>query len=117
MDDSVQVEPVEVPMSQQSTGSSDGERRPKRPRCEHQMRLAAQQFDPESLMDMPLMAAFFGGKSLPTISRWRKHEDLNKRLPPPNLHIGAVPYWKRSTIIAYRDHLAALEAAKKQVEA
>jgi hypothetical protein len=95
-------------MSPQSAASSEGERKPKRARRDHQMRMAAQQFDPESLMDMPLLAVFFGGKSLPTISRWRKDPDPNKRLPPPDLFMGAVPYWKRRTIIAYRDRLAEL---------
>jgi hypothetical protein len=99
-------------MSQQSTGLSKDERKPKRIRRDHQMRMAAQMFDDESLMDMPLLCMFFGGKSLPTISRWRKDPDPNKRLPPPDLHIGAVPYWKRKTIIAYRDRLATLQQSR-----
>jgi hypothetical protein len=107
MDDSVRINP-EVIMSQQSTGLSDGERKPKRSRREHQMRMAAQQFDPESLMDMPLVAMFFGGKSLVTVSRWRSHHDVDRRFPPPDLYIGSVPYWKRGTVIAYRDRMVEL---------
>jgi hypothetical protein len=107
MDDSVRISP-EVIMSQQSTGLSDGERKPKRSRREHQMRMAAQLFDPESLMDMPLIAMFFGGKSLMTVSRWRNHPDVSRRFPPPDLYIGSIPYWKRGTVIAHRDRMVEL---------
>ena len=100
-------------MSQQSTGLSKDERKPKRERRDHQMRMAAQVFDPESLMDMPLLCMFFGGKSLPTISRWRKDPNPVKRLPPPDLFIGNTPYWYRRTIVGYRDRLAALPPPDK----
>jgi hypothetical protein len=84
----------------------------KKLRREHDIRRAAQMFDPESCMDMPLLGAFFGGKSLPTISRWRKHPDPDKRLPAPDLFVGSVPYWFRKTIIAYRDRLAELQRSR-----
>jgi len=94
-------------MSQQSTGLSCDERNGKQSRRDHKMRVAASQFDAESLMDMPLIAMFFGGKSLATIARWRKNPDPERRFPEPDLHMGICPYWKRGTVIAYRDRLIA----------
>jgi hypothetical protein len=104
---------LEVSMSQQSIGRSDDERKGKgdaksKIRRKQQLLLASSSEDPEQLMDTPLLQIFFAGKSAMTIHRWRNHSDPERRFPPPDMHIGAIPYWFRRTIIAYRDRIAKL---------
>ena len=88
-------------MSQHSTGLSDGERK-RGPYKKRTIEGAAfPSSDPESLMDTVMLARHFGRQSKMAITRLRRHVDPETRLPPPDLYISQVPFWRRRTIDAY----------------
>src|SRR5215470_14701202 len=88
--------------------TAPGDDKPRRIRKHQQLILASSSEDPEQLMDTPLLCIFFAGRSAMTIHRWRNHPDPERRFPPPDMYIGTVPFWKRRTVIGYRDRVARL---------
>src|SRR5262249_33937348 len=68
-----------------------------------QQLLSTVALDPEAMMDSALVRAFFGGKSETTFHRWRHHPDPERRFPPADMVLGTIPYWKRATVLAFRD--------------
>jgi hypothetical protein len=70
--------------------------------------------DPEAMMDSPMIRAFFGGKGVTTFHRWCHDPDPAKRFPEADLYLGNVPYWKRRTVLEWRDRQAAMKGVRQQ---
>jgi hypothetical protein len=83
------------------------------PRKQQQL-LSTVALDPDGLMDATLIRQFFAGKGKTTFHRWRTDLDPERRFPEPDLYIGSAPYWKRETVVRWRDEQAKHRDIRRQ---